>query len=170
MQTAEYWIHRLGLVNHPEGGFFRETYRSPELIVRAALPARFSGERCFSTCIYYLLQRDEFSAFHRIRQDEIWHLYDGSGVFIHIINEEGIYSRSGLATGSDSESAPQVTVPAGSYFAAELMDKSSFTLCGCTVAPGFDFADFELPSPEFLIERFPGYGELIGRLTRHRET
>src|SRR6266404_7755360 len=101
--SAAYWIERLQLTPYPEGGYFRETYRSPELVAPDALPARFPGARAFSTAIYFLLPSNEVSRLHRLRSDELWHFYAG-----------------------------------GAWFGARVRDPGSFTLAGCTVAPGFD--------------------------------
>ena len=83
MRDGDYWIKKLSLKRHPEGGYFKETYRSREVILKHALPARFSGDRVFSTCIYFLLEKTDFSAFHAIQQDEVWHFYEGSSLTIH---------------------------------------------------------------------------------------
>jgi uncharacterized protein len=164
MSSSRHWIERLALVRHPEGGWYRETYRSTEAVARAHLPARFDGDRSFSTAIYYLLESGDFSALHRIRQDEVWHHYDGSSLTLHLVSPEGHYSTLGLGRGP--EQAPQAVTPAGWFFAATVDEADSFTLAGCTVAPGFDFADFELPSRAELCGRFPHLRELVERLTR----
>jgi predicted cupin superfamily sugar epimerase len=161
--SARDWITRLGLIRHPEGGWYRETYRSRESIARAHLPARFDGDRAFSTAIYYLLESGDFSALHRIRQDEVWHSYDGSPLTLHLISPEGEYST--IALGRES-GTPQAVTPAGWLFAATVDDADSFSLAGCTVAPGFEFADFEMPSREELCRAYPRHRELIARLTR----
>ncbi|MCK5219912.1 cupin domain-containing protein [bacterium] len=173
MKDTNYWVEKLNLQPHPEGGFFRETYRSHEIIPQAALPKRFSGDRVFSTSIYFLLSKDNFSAFHRIKQDELWHFYDGTSLTIHIISLDGSYSTAKLGKNIDEGEIPQVVVTAGCFFAAETNDKESFSLTGCTVAPGFDFADFEMPNRDKLIELFPQHGEIIkkfARLTPHVKT
>ena len=87
MTNADYWIQKLGLERHPEGGYFKETYRSCEVISKHAMPARFNGDRAFSTCIYFLLNKKDFSAFHAIRQDEVWHFYEGASLTIHILDQ-----------------------------------------------------------------------------------
>lgn len=166
MKYSTYWIAKLNLEPHPEGGFFKETYRSNEIIPKEALPERFSGDRSFSTSIYYLLDKDTFSAFHRIKQDEIWHYYDGTSLTIHIIDQGGSYFLRKLGKKMDEGETPQVVVPAGCFFAAEINDKESFSLTGCTVAPGFDFDDFEMPNRKELIARFPRHEEVIIRFTK----
>lgn len=162
MRDAHTWITRLGLQPHPEGGWFRETYRSAERIAHASLPPRFTGDRAFATMIYYLLDGGTFSAFHRIQQDEGWHFYDGSSLTLHVLAPDGTHATHRL--GLDHE--PQAVVPAGHYFAAVVDDPASYTLAGCTVAPGFDFTDFEMPSRGELLHRFPQHRALLERLTR----
>src|SRR5262245_56848805 len=114
--TAADWVGTLALCRHPEWGWYRETYRSAEAIARAHLPPRFDGDRAFSTAIYYLLESGDFSALHRIRQDEVWHHYDGSSLTLHLISPEGIYSTLHLGRGRGQ--TPQAVTPAGHYFAA----------------------------------------------------
>lgn len=165
MKDAAYWIRTLNLSPHPEGGFFKETYRSGELIARQHLPERFSGDRVFSTSIYFLLCSNNFSAFHRIKQDELWHFYDGSSLTIHIISPEGNYQTITLGRDIENDENLQAIVPAGNYFAAEVNDTSSFSLTGCTVAPGFDFEDFEMPSQNELLALFPGKSTVIRKFS-----
>jgi predicted cupin superfamily sugar epimerase len=164
MTDAQQWISRLALVRHPEGGWYRETYRSGEVVRRECLPPRFGGDRAFSTAIYYLLESGDFSALHRIRQDEVWHHYDGSSLTLHLISPDGAYSTLGLGRGGGQ--TPQAVTPAGWHFAASVDDANSFTLAGCTVAPGFDFADFELPSRAELCGAYPHLRDVLERLTR----
>jgi predicted cupin superfamily sugar epimerase len=166
MPRAREWIEHLALVRHPEGGWYRETYRSRETIARAHLPARFDGDRAFATAIYYLLESGDFSALHRIRQDEGWHFHDGSSLTLHLIAPDGTYSTRSLGRDPSRGQEPQAVAPAGWYFAATVDEPGSFSLAGCTVAPGFDFADFELPGRDELCRRFPQHRELIERLTR----
>lgn len=166
MNSPEYWIDKLALEPHPEGGYFKENYRSKEAILKTALPNRFTGDRSFSTAIYFLLSNNDISAFHRIKQDEIWHFYHGSPLIIHILDETKNYRASILGLDLNQEQQPQIVVEAGAYFAAEVVDKSSFTLVGCTVAPGFDFTDFEMPVQSKMIELFPKYKTLVKRLSR----
>src|SRR6266481_10175964 len=94
--SAKCWIDKLGLIAHPEGGYYRETYRSGLSIAREALPAQFSGPRLVSTAIYFLLEGKNFSAFHRLRSDELWHFYVGSPLAVHVIGPGGDYSELSL--------------------------------------------------------------------------
>ena len=160
---AEYWIRALALEPHPEGGYFRETYRSAERILPAALPARYTGERSVSTAIHYLLRPGDRSRLHRLRADEVWHLYDGGPLTLHLFHPDGRYGP--LVLGRDrirGESLQQV-VPHGTWFGAEA--SAEYALVGCTVAPGFDYEDFELGDRESLLEQYPQHRELVLRLT-----
>ncbi len=166
MKSRDYWVEKLNLAPHPEGGFYIEEYRATESIDKHALPVRFSGPRSFSTGIYFLLPNDTFSAFHCIRQDELWHFYYGSPLAIHIISPDGSYHKKLLGTDIESGQRPLVVVNAGDYFAAESLTKESYTLAGCTVAPGFDFADFEMPDAALLLSLFPQHASRIQQFTR----
>ena len=166
MNDAAKWVERLGLLPHPEGGHYREVYRSAEVIAAAALPPRFGGDRAFGTAIYFLLQGQDFSALHRIKQDEVWHFYDGSAVTIHVIDPEGNYSTIKVGRDLRAGEVPQAVVKAGCLFGATVDDTASYALVGCTVAPGFDFADFEMPGREELCRLYPRHRQVIERLTR----
>ncbi|HMP74564.1 MAG TPA: cupin domain-containing protein, partial [Kiritimatiellia bacterium] len=141
MNSAENWIKGLELAPHPEGGWFRETYRSGESIRQDALPDRFGGDRAFSTAIYYLLRRGEFSALHRIASDEVWHVYAGGGLEVVCLHPEGEVERLRLGSDVAGGERPQAVVKAGGWFGAGGVG-GGCCLAGCTVGPGFDFADF----------------------------
>jgi predicted cupin superfamily sugar epimerase len=147
---AEDAVRRLGLVPHPEGGFYRETYRS-ELTV--ALPD--GRRRAASTAIHYLLPSGTWSTWHRVASDEVWHHYDGGALRLH---------RLGLRSRRLHHGDPQAVVPAGVWQAAEPEDEA--VLCGCTVAPGFEFADFEMGRADELVAAYPDQEALIRRLIR----
>jgi predicted cupin superfamily sugar epimerase len=168
VNDAAFWIERLDLRPHPEGGYFRETYRAAETIAADGLPERFDGPRAFGTAIYFLLTREAFSAFHRIRSDELWHFYAGDAVTLAILDADGKGRLATQCLGRDPVrgAMPQVVIPAGAWFAAEVASAGSFALVGCTVAPGFDFADFELADRGTLVERYPQHRNVIERLTR----
>ncbi len=159
-------IRKLNLQPHPEGGYFNENYRSDGIILSESLGANFKGERNFSTSIYFLLTSDVFSAFHRIVQDEIWHFYDGSPLELHSITQDGIYHTTIIGCDIENGEVPQFVVPGGSWFGATVVRENDYTLLGCTVAPGFDFRDFELGVCSELVLKFPRYSEIIKRLTR----
>jgi len=160
-------IETLGLQPHPEGGYFKETYRSSGVIPQKSLPDSFQGSRHYSTCIYYLLQSGDFSAFHKIRQDEIWHFYIGSPIDLYSISEDGHLTRTVVGNDINKDQIPQFVVPKNYWFAATVTLKDGFSLVGCTVAPGFDFKDFTLASREHLTKLFPQHSEIIKRFTRH---
>jgi len=168
MTDAARWIERLGLAPHPEGGWFRETYRCADVIARDALPAGFPGARNVATAVYFLITREAFSALHRIRSDELWHFYAGDPVALTLLDADGRGSLAGVRLGRDpaGDALPQVVVPAGAWFGAEVAPPGTFALVGCTVAPGFDFADFELGERGALIARYPRHRAAIERLTR----
>lgn len=166
MSQTEQIILQLNLQPHPEGGFFRESYRSRGLIHTESLGENYNGERNCSTCIYFLLTSDVFSAFHRIVQDEIWHFYDGSPLALHIISEGGKYTKTIIGRDIAQGEIPQFVVPGGSWFGATVIREDDYTLLGCTVSPGFDFCDFELGNRKELRLKFPQHHEIINRLTR----
>lgn len=163
---AQFWIERLGLERHPEGGFFRETYRSEGMIPESALHGNRKGPRCYSTAIYFLLAGHDFSAFHRISSDELWHFHAGSTLHIHVIDSKGNYRLIKLGGNPEKGETFQATVGACCWFGAEPADPRSFALVGCTVAPGFDYRDFEMAERADLLDRFPLHSAIINRLTR----
>ncbi|MFA4852120.1 MAG: cupin domain-containing protein [Bacteroidales bacterium] len=166
MERLDKIILNLKLKPHPEGGFFRETYRSVGDIKQDSLGSKYKGKRNYSTCIYFLLTSEVFSAFHRIRQDEIWHFYDGSPISLHIITPGGEYSNTVIGRDIDQGQIPQFIVPGGSWFAATVINKNDYSLVGCTVSPGFDFLDFKLPVRNDLIIKFPQHKKIITKLTK----
>jgi predicted cupin superfamily sugar epimerase len=153
-------IAALGLVAHPEGGMYRETFRTP-LVVEAG-----SERRVASTAIYYLLTPGALSALHRVRSaDEVWHLYDGGPVELHTIDGNGTHHVMRLGRDLGAGERPQAVVRAGIWQAA-VCDAARFALCGCTVAPGFDFADFEMARRADLVAAWPHLAEVVVSLTR----
>ena len=157
-------IQHLGLLPHPEGGYYRETYRSNGTIEK---PDGFAGERNFSTAIYFLLTAGNFSAFHRIKADEVWHFYDGSPASIHVIDTSGAYTLHKLGIDFSKGEVPQLVVKAGDWFGSSVEEGGSYSLVGCTVAPGFDFNDFEMGDRTELMKSYPQHREIIERLTRN---
>lgn len=171
--SAHAWIRLLRLRPHPEGGYYREVYRSPETIPAASLPGRYGGRRSFSTAIYFLLAAGQYSAFHRLKSDEIWHFYAGAPIDIFIISPDGKLARIRLGNDPVVGGTPQCIVKAGSWFAAapaiqnpksKIINKL-YSLAGCTVAPGFDFADFEAGRRATLCAMFPRHARLIAKFT-----
>lgn len=165
-------IEALSLAPHPEGGYYRETYRSAINVPIHEQNEAFEGPRSLSTGIYYMLGAGDFSAFHRIKSDEMWHFYDGCPILIHMIHPDGLYQEITLGRDVTAGQLPQFVVPARSWFAAEPELPSGqkydglFALAGCTVAPGFDFDDFELADTYMLKNAFPEHAEVIERFRR----
>lgn len=164
--TAEKWISKLELTPHPEGGFFKEVYRSTENILQVGLPARYNSERTFGTSIYFLLRGNDFSSFHKLKSDETWHFYDGCSITIYMIDEEGNFSSTVLGKSFEENVLLQFTIPRNNWFAAKPNDDKSFSLVGCSVYPGFDFQDFELANREELLKVFPQHNLLITNFTK----
>jgi predicted cupin superfamily sugar epimerase len=165
LSAADY-ISALKLEPHPEGGFYSRTYVSDEQLPAASLPARFGTDRSISTAIYFLLEGSDYSAFHRIKSDELWHFYTGGGLHIYVIHPDG--SGEVLLLGNDLTNGYrfQQVVKAGCWFASKPASENSFSLVGCTVAPGFDFADFEMASKEQLLQQYPQHQQWIQELCR----
>jgi hypothetical protein len=163
--TAAELITGLNLARHPEGGWFRESYRASGVIPGTLLPERFAGDRSYSTAIYFLLEQGDISALHRIRSDELWHFYAGAALTVHVITPQGGYYFLKLGADLTAGESYQSLVPAGCWFGAEVRE-GAFSLVGCTVAPGFDFADFEMGSREQLLRQFPAHGGIIRLLTK----
>ncbi|GIV20953.1 MAG: hypothetical protein KatS3mg023_2704 [Armatimonadota bacterium] len=162
---AQYWIEKLGLQPHPEGGYYRETYRSSQRLLGCCL-REHEGPRVAATCIYFLLPGGQFSALHRLRSDEIWHFYAGSPLTLHIIDPQGNLSQVRLGKDLENGETFQAVVQAGCWFGATVEDPHGYTLVGCTVAPGFEFEDFELGNRQQLMEQYPQHRDWIERLTR----
>lgn len=159
-------VSKLNLLPHPEGGYYKETYRSTGIIEKQALADNFNGNRNFCTGIYFLLTSDNFSAFHRIKQDEMWHFYSGSPLLVHVIYPDGNYIAHEVGMDVEKNQFPQLVVPAGCWFASSVKNSNDYSFVGCTVAPGFDFNDFELANRDDLIEQYPKHASIINKLTR----
>jgi predicted cupin superfamily sugar epimerase len=164
MKTAEYWIEQLKLQEHPEGGFYKETYRATELIPVSGLPARFAADRTHSTAIYFLLRAQDCSLFHRIKSDELWHFHAGGSLTIYVL-QDGKCETKILGTDIARGESLQIVVPANCWFGAKVNDPHGYVLSGCTVAPGFDFADFELADRDELLDEFSEHRVVIEQLT-----
>jgi predicted cupin superfamily sugar epimerase len=163
MLTARQVIDSLGLSPHPEGGFFSETFRAAAL--PQPLPGR--GERSASTAIYFLLERGDFSALHVVTSDEAWHHYLGDPLELHCFDGAGRHRALRLGNALQQGERPQHVVPSGELQAARVLPGThGFALCGCTVAPGFDFADFRLPPRAELLAQLAAHRELVMALTR----
>ncbi len=159
---ASYFIEHLQLLPHPEGGYYKETYRSKETILFSG----FSGERNFSTAIYFLLEENNFSAFHKINSDELWHFYAGDALEVIEITLSGELKLTAIGNDLENGEQLQYVVPANTWFASRVKKGGKFSLVGCTVAPGFDFKDFEMAKRDELVRSFPNHKEVIEKLTR----
>jgi predicted cupin superfamily sugar epimerase len=159
-------VERFELVPHPEGGYFREVYRSAMKLDHPGVPAGQRADRSAGTLIYFLLAGDDFSAFHRVRfSDEIWHLYAGGPLELFVIDEDGALGQR-LLTTDLNQGEPTTIVPAGHWQSARLAEGASWALGGCTVSPGFDYEDFEMPPAAELLELYPEHSATISALTR----
>ena len=158
--TSKYLISELQLQSHPEGGYFKETYRSEKTL-------RLDAEkvRNVSTAIYYLLEDQDFSALHRIQSDELWFFHQGQPLEI-VSFQNGKLVSIILGNAVEKGEIPQVVIPANIWFGSRVKDQSGFSLVSCTVAPGFDFADFELADRQELTEEFPHLKEVIEAFTK----
>jgi len=163
--NAQYWIEKLNLEKHPEGGYYLETYRSQDTIKHDGLSSRPTQSRNCCTAIYYLLSDQEFSAFHRLKSDEIFHFYSGSSLIVHIINKKGEYHQVKLGQNFVKNDTFQLVINQGDWFASEVSEPHSYSLIGCTVAPGFDFNDFELGLRAKLIKLYPNHEDIITKMT-----
>lgn len=159
-------IRSLDLRPHPEGGWYRETYRAAESIAANGLPERYAGPRSHATAIYFLLTSDNFSALHRLKSDEQWHFYKGSPLCLHVIHADGRYAPVKLGANPAQGETFQAVVPHGCWFGATVDTFGAYALVGCSVAPGFDFSDFEIGDRQSLTRAFPQHAGLIARLTR----
>ena len=162
-KDAKYWINKLNLQEHPEGGYFVETYKSEKFV---NLP-EYDGARHACTAIYYLLVRDQFSSFHRMKSDEIWHFYAGSSLSLHIIETRSRRLQEvKLGADVDNGGSFQTVVKSGYWFAASVDDHDSYSLVGCTVSRGFDYCDWELGDMETLARMYPQHKSIIEKYSR----
>lgn len=165
-RDANFWIEQLKLLAHPEGGFYKEIYRSELILDRQSLPDSFKGDRHSSTSIYYLLQTGDFSAFHRIASDELWHFYAGDCLEIFELSSSGKMITHLLGNNPEQGENLQVLITAGNWFASRPAQGTKFSLAGCTVSPGFDFEDFEIAERDMLLNQFPEHQKLLRELCR----
>lgn len=163
--SADFWIQHLHLTRHIEGGSFSEVYRSLLVFPPDSLPGKTGGNRNACTHIYFLLEKNQFSAFHRIRFDELWHFYGGDPLTVYEIDKAGVLHKHLLGNDPTKGQSLFCSVTAGSWFGSKTDKGGEYSLVGCTVAPGFDFEDFELAKREQLINEFPAHKEIITLLT-----
>lgn len=164
MYTADYFISKLGMDGHIEGGYFKELYRNSHSISDSGYPYGFEDERALCTTIYFLLKSGQVSKFHKLKFDEIWFYHYGCSMIIHMIDDKGNYSSMRLGLDIDNGDIPQVLVPANVIFGAEPADSDSFSLVSCMVSPGFDYRDFVLFEEEELCISFPEHTDIIKKL------
>lgn len=165
--SPDYWIRTLKLQPHPEGGYFAETWRSAITIQQAALPDTIDGNRSAGTAIYYLLTPGAFSHLHRLKADEVWHHYDGGVLQITALLPDGNLQHHLL--GKAEGALPQLVIPAGVWFGARPVMEHEYVLAGCTMAPGFDFEDFEMGNRQHLLRKYPQHEVVILGLTSPAE-
>jgi len=161
---AGYLIQHLHLTKHIEGGWYNEVYRSPLTFDKEQLPNSFTGKRNICTHIYFLLQKHGFSAFHRIKSDELWHFYAGDPLIVYEINSSGKLTEHLMGNDLEKGQSFFCVIHAGIWFASRLAPGSEYALVGCTVAPGFDFEDFELANKKTLSNVYPQHAGLINEL------
>jgi len=166
MSIVNTLIQRYGLESHPEGGWYKQSYKSKEQIATEALPERFGASRVFSTAIYFLLEKGNFSAFHRIKSDECWHFYAGDPLLIYIIEQTGELKVISLGSDHESGQSFQYVVPANCWFASRPAPESEYCFVGCTVSPGFEFDDLELADATVLSTIYPQHKHIIIELCR----
>ncbi|MES2376230.1 MAG: cupin domain-containing protein [Bacteroidota bacterium] len=158
--TAQYWINHLNLQPHPEGGYYKEVFRSVNGVTRV----NETGVKQACTSIYYLLEGKDFSGFHRLASDELWYFHKGAPLHIHVIDNDGAHTVIEL---SDSDTGNlQTIIPPNTWFASEISSGSGFALVSCVVAPGFDFAEFEMAKKEELVAQYPEHTAVLERLCR----
>lgn len=162
---VETLVRELDLKPHPEGGYYKEVYRAKGEIPETSLPG-YDGARNFATSIYFLLTKENFSAFHTIRQDELWHHYEGDALEVHVLTKDGLHQVINLGKELEAGQQPQGVVYGGDVFGSRVAEGGEYALVGCTVAPGFDFKDFQLDEREQLLSSYPKYSQIINELTR----
>ena len=164
--SAGYWINKLQLTRHIEGGSYIRTYCASLTIPGQQLPPGFKGPRPASTAIYFLLEKEQFSAMHRIASDEIWHFYYGDPLVVYEIAPNGSLTTHLLGNNPENNECFQCTVKAGSWFGSKTKEGGDYSLVGCTVSPGFDFDDFEMGKRDELLQLYPQHAALVYMLTR----
>lgn len=165
MNKAEYYIKRLNLQPHPEGGFFSEIFRSQEIIPEQNLPERFDIPHCFSTYIYFLLKSGQISKFHRHKSDEIWNFLDGSPLILYFVDKIGKLNKIVLGKNLEEKQVLSYVVPPECWMASMPSEDNSYSLVGCMVAPGFEFNDFEIADKKELLKEYSDYSDIINILT-----
>jgi uncharacterized protein len=163
---AAYWIEKLSLQPHVEGGYYKRIYCSGLTISQSNLPLAFKGDRPLATAIYFLLEQHRFSSFHRIASDECWHFYYGNPLLIYEIDPQGLLTIHLLGQDFEAGERFQCTIKARSWFGAMVKPGGLYALVGCMVSPGFHFDDFELANSNDLLFKYPQHEDIIKKLTR----
>jgi len=164
LSELQSWISKLGLIPHPEGGYYKETFQSEERTSDKELQVTFEGQRKLYTSIYFLLTSNDISHFHRLKSDELWYYHGGSPLTIHIIHENGEYEEIKLGLNLEKGEVPQALVPKHSIFGSSVMGEDVCSLVGCMVSPGFEFQDFELFTQDELLLKYPQHRDIILKL------
>lgn len=159
-KEVQHWVKRFEMQAHPEGGFYAEVYRCEEEIPASGLPERYGSARALSTSIYFLFPFGKYTHLHRLKTDEVWHFYKGGPLAIYLIHADGRLEI--LKIGPDGPF--QVVVPKGCWFGAR-PEGNTYSLTGCTMAPGFDFADFEMGDRAELLAEYPQHADIIAEFT-----
>ncbi|MEK5233949.1 cupin domain-containing protein [Lysinibacillus sp. FSL K6-0232] len=156
--SAQYFIEQLNLTEHPEGGYYKSSFRaSDEIAIRAV-------QRPIYTSIYFLLRSQDISHLHRLQSDELWYYHAGSPLTVHMIFPDGTYEAKKLGLNIEAGEVPQIAVPKNTIFGSSVDEAQTFSLVGCMVAPGFDFEDFELFTQEELLAAYPQHQEVIYKM------
>lgn len=164
MKNKDKWIDHLNMVSHPEGGYYSVEYISPHLITDQELAIDFKGKRALSSSIYFLIDEDNVSNFHRLKADEIWYFHDGEPLTIAAIAPDGSYHSYELGLDLAKNQRPQIIIPAGYIFGS--YPKKGYSLVSCMVSYAFEFEDFELFTREALLKSYPQHKAIIEKLTR----
>ncbi|ACQ55123.1 cupin domain-containing protein [Clostridium botulinum] len=165
MKDANYFIEKLDMIAHPEGGYYKESFISAENITDSDSTTTFEDKRILWTSIYFLLRNGEVSNFHRLKSDEMWYYHSGSPLTIYMITPKGELITEQLGLDIEKGEKPQVLVPKN-YIFGSAMNNKGYALVGCMVSPGFEFRDFELFERDTLLNLYPKYKETIEKLTR----
>lgn len=158
-------IRQFQLAAHPEGGYYYETYVSPDIIGRAGMPDRYSSERRSAKAIYFLLPSDQVSKFHRIKCEEIWCHHFGEALTLFLIHRDGSVQEIVLGAHIERGELPQIIIPHNVWFGAKVNKKNAYAFLSCITAPGFEFQDFELAERNALLQEYPQHRELIIHFT-----
>lgn len=153
--NAKDWIDQLNLLPHPEGGYYKEVFRSEKLV---------DTDKSVMTSIYYLLENEDISAFHRLTSPEVWYYHAGYPLIVHVIHPDGALTRHLMTAEPSGEQ--QLPIEPGCWFAAELPSRFGYALVSCAVAPAFSFDDFELATSDALVALYPQHEELLKRLCK----